>query len=55
MKKLIGNSVIKELIYNNYSQHESIRKMPFQTKAISFFDKISSFLISINCINFRLG
>lgn len=55
MKKLIGNSVVKELIYNNYRQHESTRNVSFQTKVISFFDEISSFLISINCINFRLG
>lgn len=54
MKKLIGNSVVEELMYNNYSQHESTRRV-FSDKSNFIFDEISSFLISINCINFRLG
>lgn len=50
---LIANSVVKELKYNNSSQLESTENMSFQIKVISFFDEISSFIVSSNCINVR--
>lgn len=53
VRKLIANSVVKELRYNNSSQLESTENMSFQIKVISFFDEISSFIVSSNCINVR--
>lgn len=47
MKKLIGNSVVKELMYNNYSQHESTRHVSFQTKVISFLMRFQVSLLAL--------